>query len=252
MLEIKNLTVVKGKKKILDKVNLSFASGESHVIIGESGAGKTTLAKIIIGLEKMERGELIFNGIPLKTLKEREFQQCAEIQYIFQDPYSALEEEHTVRETFEETLRICKRNRWNTLNIEESLKIVDSKLVEFLEKKVKILSGGQRQKICIARALMVNPKILIADESTGMLDEKSSEEILTKLRNIAKERGIIFISIMHEVDYLNGSWDKLHLFKEGKLLESRNFQEFYDNPKSEFGKIIIESFKFLKSREINE
>lgn len=247
MLEIKNLTVIKGKKRILDGINLNFLSGESHIIIGESGAGKTTLAKIIIGLEKIDKGEVLFKGDKLKSLKDRSFRQCAEIQYIFQDPYSALEEEYTVRKTFEETLRICRGNNWKTLEIEESIKLVDPELLKLLDQKIKILSGGQRQKICIARALMVNPKIIIADESTGMLDEKSSEEILKKLIEISKEKGIILISIMHEIDYLQRGWDRLHLFKDGKVLESRNFEEFFENPYSDFGKLMVEGIKWIKS-----
>lgn len=246
MLEVKNLSKSYKNKKVLTSINLDFMPGESTVIAGESGGGKTTLARIITGMEKQDSGSVIFNNHALPPLRKRDFYTCAKIQYIFQDPYSALERNYTVLDTLNETKSICRRNKYEYLPIAESLAWVDENMLDYLNKKVDTLSGGQRQKLCIARALITNPEIIIADECTSMLDNKSSTEIYELLNKIKIKKNIILISIMHEVDFHSSHWDKIAVMKSGQLVEYKEFRNFYKNAENEYSKQLIEAYNFFK------
>lgn len=253
MLQIIDINKSYGNKKVLNNINIDFTPGESTAIVGESGSGKTTLAKIIIGLEKQNSGKILLNNKILSSIRKRAFETCAKIQYIFQDPYSALEKNFTVLQTLNETVTICKRNNYEYIPIEDCLMNVDENLMNYLNQKVDILSGGQKQKLCIARSLITKPEIIIADECTSMLDKKNGEEIFKLLNKIKIEKNIILISILHEVDFYSDYWDKIAIFKDGYLLEYSDFKHFYKNSNSTYSKELIEAFKFFKYKgEKNE
>lgn len=249
MLKVININKSYNKKKVLHDVNLVFEHGKSTAIVGESGSGKTTLAKIIIGLEKQNSGEVTLNDKNLLPLKYRDFNTCAKIQYIFQDPYSSLENNYTVLQTLNEAARICKRNNYEHLPEEEALSYVDKNLLDYLNRKVSILSGGQRQKLCIARSLVTKPEIIIADECTSMLDNESRNEMLSLLNKIKKEKNIILISIMHEVDFYSDNWDKIAVLKDGCITEYKSFENFHKSAEHEYSKELIESYKFFKNKQ---
>lgn len=253
MLKIIDINKSYGKKKVLNNININFAPGESTAIVGESGSGKTTLSKIIIGLEKQDSGEILLNNKKLPLIRKRDFDTCSKIQYVFQDPYSALEKNFTVIQTLNETINICKRNNYDYMTVEDCLINVDGNLLNYLNQKVDILSGGQKQKLCIARSLITKPEIIISDECTSMLDKKNSEEIFELLNKIKKEKNIILISILHEVDFYSDYWDKIAIFKDGRIFEYENFKYFYKNAKISYSKELIEAFKFFKYKgEKNE
>lgn len=248
MLNVINLNKKYGNNKVLNNISMNFVSGESTAIVGESGSGKTTLAKIIIGLEKQDSGQVKLNNKELTALKHRSFNQCAKIQYIFQDPYSALENNYTVLKTLKETTSICKRNNYEYISIKDVLSYVDENLLNYLDEKVEVLSGGQKQKLCIARSLITNPDIIIADECTSMLDEKSSEEVYRLFNKIKKDKNIILISILHEIDFYKGCWDKIAVFKDGNLLEHKKFKNFHETAESQYSLKLIEAYKYFKNK----
>ena len=174
MLTLEQITKTYGSLYAADHVDLEIRPGESMILAGESGSGKTTIARIAAGMEKSDSGRVLLDGRVLaSTSRKRSFDDSVCIQYIFQDPYYALEAGFTVRKTLEETERICHRHGRETLPMEKALGYVDARLIEYLDRPIRELSGGQRQKICIARAMMPRPRILIADESTSMLDKQS-------------------------------------------------------------------------------
>lgn len=246
MLDICNVYKNIGKKQILNNISLRIKQGESVVIIGESGGGKTTLAKIIAGIENQSKGNLYYGNDKLLNCRKRTFEQCADIQYIFQDPYSSLEKNFTLRNTMLEPFRICKRNNREALSPEEALAIVDDELLKYMDYKIDTLSGGQRQKVAIARALVPKPNIIIADECTAMLDDQSSKEIFRIFQKLNEERNISIIAIVHEIDFLNGFWQRIIVIKEGAIIEDMKFKDFYHEAKDEYSKEIIECYKFLR------
>lgn len=253
MLKIIDINKSYSNRKILNNINIDFTPGESTAIVGESGSGKTTLAKIIIGLEKQDSGDILLNNKKLPPIRKRNFETCAKIQYVFQDPYSALEKNFTVMQTLNETINICKRNNYECMSVEDCLINVDGNLLNYLNQKVDTLSGGQKQKLCIARSLITKPEIIIADECTSMIDKRNSEEIFELLNKIKKERNIILISILHEVDFYSDCWDKIAILKSGSILEYDDFKYFYKNAKLSYSKELIEAFIFFKYKgEKNE
>ncbi|HBB27843.1 MAG TPA: hypothetical protein DC000_01080 [Clostridiales bacterium] len=249
MLEVINVSKSYGSKRVLTDVNIRVKAGESTAIIGESGSGKTTLAKIIIGIEKQDAGRVLLDDEELGVLKRRNFKNCSKIQYIFQDPYGALENNYSLKQTLDETIKICKRNKYKCMDIVEVLSYVDENLLEYLNKDISMLSGGQRQKLCIARALIMKPKIIIADECTSMLDKKSSLEILKLLDRIKLEQGVSIISILHEIDFINDTWDNVAVFRDGQIIEYGKFKGFYDNCSQEYSKKLVDAFYYFKKEE---
>lgn len=246
MLEVKNVSKSFGEQRILENINFELESGESLVLVGESGSGKTTLSKIITGLEQTDEGSIIFYGKKLdNNYRKRDFHDLAAIQYIFQDPYSALEPSFTLEQTLMETVRICKRNKYKPMDMDEALALVDNRLTKYKHRKISTFSGGQQQKICIARALMTHPKLIIADEATSMLDYDSKIEINDLLNRLKDKFGLSIIVIIHDVDFNYGSWDKIAVINNRMLVDFMNFKDFFKYASSDYANELIDSHRYF-------
>ena len=253
MLKLEQIEKRYGTIRAADGVSLTLYDGESLVLAGESGSGKTTLAKIIAGMCRPDSGRVLLDGRELGAVSgRRSFEDCAGIQYIFQDPYSALESSFTVRKTLEETARICRRNKRTCIPAEEALAYVDRKLVGKLDRQVGELSGGQRQKVCIARALMPEPRLIIADESTSMLDKDSGKEVFDLLNRIKTEKGISILAILHDVDFSYTGWDRIAVMWQGKLVEQAIFAEFPKMAEHSYSRCLLEAYQYFNGRDVHE
>lgn len=249
MLTLEQITKTYGSLYAADHVDLTIQPGESMILAGESGSGKTTLARIAAGMERPDSGSVLLDGRELApTSWKRTFDNSVSIQYIFQDPYNALESGFTVRKTLEETERICRRHGRETLSMEEALSFVDPRLVAYLDRPVRELSGGQRQKVCIARALMPQPRILIADESTSMLDKQSGLEVFNLLNRIKKEKNVSVLVILHDVDFSYTEWDRIGVMYQGKLVEQARFSEFPQTAAHPYSRRLLEAYDFFNRR----
>lgn len=252
MLELRNVSKSYGVNCVLQGVNLTCAAGESLVLVGESGSGKTTIAKVIAGMEKPDTGSVLLAGRSLAgSFRRRRFADCARIQYVFQDPYSVLEPQFTVEKVFAETERICRRNRWPHTPGQETLGYVDAGLIPYLRRPVRELSGGQRQKVCIARALIPNPQVMIADEATSMLDQQSSIGVFDLLHRIKMERDIVLIVIMHDLDLSYDKWDKIAVLEAGELVEELPFSDFHAQAQHPYSRELIEAYEFFQEAIAN-
>lgn len=249
MLTLEQITKTYGSLYAADHVDLEIRPGESMILAGESGSGKTTIARIAAGMEKPDSGRVLLDGRVLaSTSRKRSFDDSVCIQYIFQDPYNALEAGFTVRKTLEETERICRRHGRETLPMEKALGYVDTRLIEYLDRPIRELSGGQRQKVCIARAMMPRPRILIADESTSMLDKQSGLEVFNLLNRIKKERDISVLVILHDVDFSYTQWDRIGIMYQGKLVEEAKFSEFPQTATHPYSRRLLEAYDFFNKR----
>lgn len=246
MLKINNISKSYEDKTVLQNVTTTIKKGTSTVFVGESGSGKTTLAKILIGIEQAHSGEVLLDEVKLETLNKRSYELSSYIAYIFQDPYSALESEDTVKKVLEEPKRIALRNGAKPKDIEETLNLVDEKLIGYMQQKVKVLSGGQRQKLCIARALITKPKIIIADEATSMLDEESAKEIKALFIRLVKAEGLSLIYIAHEVDFEQDKWDNIVVLKQGAIVEEKPFKDFVNTCEHPYSKALVDAFYYFK------
>ena len=250
MLTLEQITKTYGSVYAADHVDLTIQPGESMILAGESGSGKTTIARIAAGMEKPSSGRVLLDGRELApTSRKRSFDDSVSVQYIFQDPYNALESGFTVRKTLEETERICRRHGRETLSMEKALGYVDARLIAYLDRPIRELSGGQRQKVCIARAMMPRPRILIADESTSMLDKQSGLEVFNLLNRIKRERDISVLVILHDVDFSYTQWDRIGVMYQGKLVEQTAFSEFREKAQHPYSHRLLEAYDFFNERE---
>lgn len=247
MLTLEHIHKHYGSLCAADDVTLELADGESLVLAGESGSGKTTLAKIAAGMLAPDRGRVLLDGRPLAPLcRRRSFDQCAGIQYIFQDPYGALDPGFTVRRALDEPARICRRRGRAFLPAEDALFYVG--LSDFLDRPLGELSGGQRQKVCIARALMPLPRLIIADESTAMLDRQSGLDVFDLLNRIKDEKGVSLLVILHDVDFSYARWDRIAVMRQGKIVEQARFADFPSGATHPYSRDLLAAYDFFNRR----
>jgi ABC-type glutathione transport system ATPase component len=242
----KSYRTFKGQTRILRGVSFDLPKGSMAGLLGESGSGKTTIARIITGQEKPDRGSVYLDGNLLLPLGKRPFSHAADIQYVFQDPYAALEPGYTVEQTLKEPLWLCRRRRrQNTINPQEALDKVGLTYAKWAFKKIGELSGGQRQRVAIARALIPRPRLLIADESTSMLDVETANSILDVLQAVNAETGLSVLFITHQFSVIHKTCDLVFVLYKGFIVERGETSAVMNFPSSEYTRQLFESMKFL-------
>ena len=243
LLTVENLSKEYIKKKTLNNVSFSMEKGEILGMLGKSGAGKSTIGKILLQLSRPTTGTILFEGKALSEVPRRD------IQAIFQDPYSALNPSLKIGEILEEPL-IANRVFQNK---EERRKIVEETLVKVgllesdYEKYPEELSGGQQQRVCIAGAIILSPKLIICDEPIASLDLAIQVQILDLIQKINQEEGISFIFITHNLPAVYRIADRILLLYRGEVQEIQEVEEFFKNPKSEYGKKFLKTLNLIKN-----
>lgn len=246
MLVLEHLQKSYGSVRAVDDVTFALQNGQSLVLVGESGSGKTTLARMVAGMLAPDSGRVLLDGRPLAPrCHRRSFEDCVSIQYIFQDPYSALDTDFTVRHILQETTRICRRHNRDCLSAEDALGYVDPRLVEYLDRPVSALSGGQRQKVCIARALMPHPRVIIADESTSMLDRQSGLDVFNLLNRIKREKQVCLLVVLHDIDLSYSHWDQIAVMWQGQIVEQTAFSDFPAVAKHEYSQALLSAYQYF-------
>ena len=216
-LSIKNMVVKFDDYVALRNVSVDIAQGESFGIVGESGSGKSTLLRAVAGLNGFQQGELAINGRKYSGQKrDRDFYRA--VQMVFQDPYGSLHPRQTVDRLLLEPLAIH--------GIGDS----ESRIVRALDevglgtrfrfRYSHQLSGGQRQRIAIARALIVEPKILLLDEPTSALDASIQAEILNLLEQARRDRNLTFVMVSHDLGVISHMCERLAVMRSGEVVES--------------------------------
>ena len=201
--------------KILDNVNITLKSGESVVIIGKSGSGKTTLLNILLGILNTSEGGILYNNekAEFSTLMKTE----GGIQPVFQEVDDLINPKMTVKDAVSEPLKICSQTNCNN-KITKCLSDVGlPNTDEFLNTKIENLSGGQKQKIAIARALTMSPSILIADEFTSMLDSSTKANVLRMLKGLQNEYGFSLLMVTHDIAVARKIANRVYLLEDKKL-----------------------------------
>ncbi len=236
---------VGGKKTIaVDHVDFDFHEGELVSIVGESGSGKTTFSKILLGLLNMTEGTVWYQGKPRDIAtgrKKREYWK--NIQAIFQDPFSS----YNVFNKIDTVLLDCINMRGGRhLPREKKLEMmteacgfVNLKFAELTNKYPFELSGGQMQRLMIARVFLLKPKILLADEPTSMIDACSRATILDMLLQLRDETGMTIIFITHDIGLSYYISDSVYIMEHGRFVEHGTADEVILNPKAEYTKRLI-------------
>lgn len=220
-----------GFVRAVDGVSFQLRKGEAVAVVGESGCGKSTLAKTILGLYKPTKGEVIFEGMGLNGLQMQWYR--AQVGYVQQDPYGALPPFMSVHRILEEPLLIngvgnkAERER----RVREVLEEVKLAPVEdFLPKFPHQLSGGQQQRLVIARAMILQPKLIVADEPVSMLDASVRVEILELLRGLQRTHNLTVIYITHDLSTVRYFSERIFVMYAGKIIEKAEVGELLRSP----------------------
>ncbi len=224
--ELINIVKKYGQQEVLNSFSLDIEKGECLAVMGESGSGKSTIAKIIIGLEKPNSGEV-------KIFEK-------DIEFLFQDSYNALNPRMTVEDLIYEPLQFS-----TDIDVKNKREIVSELLKqvelapELLTRRRDELSGGQLQRVCLARALSTKPQIMIFDESLSGLDPLVQDKILDLLYKIQKEYNLTYIFISHDFRLCYFLADRIILIDKGKIIEDFKDLDKEIIPKTEIGKILL-------------
>ena len=243
LLTVENLSKVYIKKKIINNVSFSMKKGEILGVLGKSGAGKSTIGKILLQLSRPTTGTILFEGKTLSEVPRRD------IQAIFQDPYTALNPSLKIGEILEEPLianKVFQKKEERRKKVEETLVKVGLLETDY-EKYPEELSGGQQQRVCIAGAIILSPKLIICDEPIASLDLAIQVQILDLIHKINQEEGISFIFITHNLPAVYRIADRILLLYHGEVQEIQEVEEFFRNPKSEYGKKFLKHLNLTKN-----
>jgi peptide/nickel transport system ATP-binding protein len=218
-LEVERLTVTFGSGpeafRAVQDLDLSVEAGESFGLVGESGSGKSTVLRAICGLTPPPTGTLRIEGRPLPEPRSSQFYRT--VQMVFQDPYGSLHPRHTVDRTLAEPLAIHQMDRREE-RIEQALREVGLD-ESFRFRYPHQLSGGQRQRIAIARALILEPRVLLLDEPTSALDASIQAEVLNLLDRLRSERGLTYLLVSHDLAVVSHMCDRLLVMQHGRGVE---------------------------------
>jgi peptide/nickel transport system ATP-binding protein len=228
----------------VDHVDFAFHEREVISIVGESGSGKTTLAKMLLGLISVTEGEIYFQGQKRDISSGKKKQEYwRNIQAIFQDPFSAYNTFHKIDSVLLDCIRMRGgRHLPNAKKVElmaEACSFVNLKFAEMTNKYPFELSGGQMQRLMIARIFLLKPKILIADEPTSMIDACSRATILDMLMQLRNEIGMTIVFITHDIGLAYYVSDSVWIMEHGKIVEHGSADEVILHPKEAYTKRLI-------------
>ena len=228
--------------KAVDGVNFKIYKGETLGIVGESGCGKTTCGKTVMGLYKATGGEVLFDGVDINKLNKNEKKEFTKrAQIIFQDPYSSLNPRMTVFNILAEPLIAHgKFKRGPELAAYVKNLMARCGLPSYYcYRYPHQFSGGQRQRIGIARALIMNPDLIIADEAISALDVSIQAQVVNLMKKIQKETGIAYLFIAHDLSMVKYISDKIGVLHLGHLVETGTTEEIFDNPIHPYTKSLL-------------
>ncbi|HQZ11447.1 MAG TPA: nickel ABC transporter ATP-binding protein NikE [Devosia sp.] len=229
--------------KALDDVSLALAPGEKLGLVGGSGAGKSTIARLLMGMIRPDSGEVLYNGEDIARLgpAARKVMSRA-VHMVFQDPYQSIRNGLSVREVVAEPLRI---------HGERDARVIDAKVRaaleavrlpstdEFMARRPVQLSGGQRQRVAFARAVVSQPRVIIADEPTSMLDQSVRMEIMDLMEDLRVRFGTSFLFITHDIALARHFCDRLIVLEHGRIVEQGEADEVIHEPQQDYTRRLI-------------
>jgi peptide/nickel transport system ATP-binding protein len=235
--------------KAIDGVSFSIKRGETFSLVGESGCGKTTVARCVVGLYRPTAGNIVFDGVDLGGLKQRKAIAPVRrrMQMIFQDPYASLNPRWRVRRIVAEPLvthglagdKNALRARVSELLEQVRLSPADG------DKFPHEFSGGQRQRISIARALAANPEFLVCDEPTSALDVSVQAQILNLMKDLQRRLGLTYLFISHNLAVIYQISDRVGVMYLGKLVELADAEQLFAAPRHPYTRLLLETIPRL-------
>jgi oligopeptide/dipeptide ABC transporter ATP-binding protein len=255
------LSKEKSYNKAVDGVSFSIKRGEFFGLVGESGCGKTTLARCILKLIEPDDGKILLDGIDITKLSHRElFPYRKKVQVVFQDPNTSLNPRKTIFDILSEGILLHKIVKTKkeaidyTYNLLESVGISKSSIYKYPHE----FSGGQKQRIAIARAISLNPELVICDEAISSLDVSIQGQILKLLIDLKERYNLSYLFIAHDLAVVKSVSDRIAVMYAGKIVELTSSEELFTNPLHPYTKLLISSIpepdpeKRIKLKEIKD
>jgi peptide/nickel transport system ATP-binding protein len=211
----------KTRREILQNITLGLEEGRTIGLMGDSGSGKSTLARIMAGLERPSEGRVLFRERDIASLRGKELWEFKRsVQMVFQDPEGSLNPRKSIERSIHEVLGLLKipKSRWRkrTQDILHTVGLSDELLCRYPGQ----VSGGQNQRIALARVLLLEPKAMILDEPTSALDISVQAQVLSLLRELQKERGLGYLLVSHQPEVVRNMAHEVFLLKNGCLVQS--------------------------------
>lgn len=235
--------------KALDDVSISLREGSTLAVVGESGSGKSTLARCLLQLQPLDGGEVLFQDRDLAALSGRELRsERRHLQMIFQDPFASLNPRMKVGEIVGEGLLIhgLGNAAEQRDKVEKMLKRVGLSGAD-MQKYPHEFSGGQRQRIGIARALVLEPKVVVCDEPVSALDVSIQAQILLLLKELQQEMALSYLFISHDLRVVRHIADEMVVMHQGKLVEQGKVSDIYAAPTQEYTRNLLNSIPGRKA-----
>jgi len=235
----KEPTIIKAVNKIDFKVN----KGEVFSIVGESGCGKSTTAKLLMTIEAPTEGEIFFEGKDITKFNKEELRAYRKkVQIIFQDPYSSLNPRWKVGKIIAEPLKL--NSDLSTKEIKKEVLAIMKKVgleEDWYERYPHQFSGGQRQRIGIARALILKPEVIICDEPVSALDVSIQAQVLNLLLDLQEEFNLTYIFISHDLGVVEHISDRITVMYFGDIVEANDVESLFSNPQHEYTKTLLKA-----------
>jgi peptide/nickel transport system ATP-binding protein len=231
-----------GYVRAVDNVTFDLAEGETIAVVGESGCGKSSLAKTILGLYRPTQGEIVFQGQPIHAANAATLRWYRrQVGFVQQDPYGALPPFMNVHRILAEPLIIHgirkARREERIREVLEEVKLVP--IADFMTKYPHMLSGGQQQRVVIARAILLQPKLIVADEPVSMLDASVRVEILELLRNLQSAHRLAVIYITHDLSAVRHFSERIFVMYGGKIVEKGLVADLLRNPLHPYARALL-------------
>jgi peptide/nickel transport system ATP-binding protein len=244
LLELRNASASYGDQPVLHEVSLKLQRGQTLAVIGESGSGKSTMARVITGLLQPSSGQVLYDGAPLPAdFRRRSKEQLRRIQMIYQIPDTALNPRQSIVDILGRPLAFYLGLKGKALRerVAELLEMIELDPGKFMQRQPRELSGGQKQRICIARALAAEPELIICDEVTSALDQLVAEGILKLLDRVQRQLGVSYLFITHDVATVRAIADQVVVMQRGRVVDQGERQRIFTPPFHDYTGLLFSS-----------
>ncbi|MGW9157641.1 ABC transporter ATP-binding protein [Microbacterium sp. NPDC055665] len=243
ILELRGAGFAYGSHRVLDDVSLSLSDGDSLGLVGESGAGKSTILRLMLGLAAPRHGQVLFDGASL-TLRDRAQMRRfrASVQPVFQDPYSSLDPRQRIDRIIGEPLRSLglASGADAQRRIAEALDSVGLP-ADTARRYPHEFSGGQRQRIAIARAVVSRPRVLLADEPVSALDVTTRVQVLELLDRLRRENGLSLVMVSHDLTAIAAACDRTVVLQDGRVVEQGATADVLHDPQDPYTRALVDA-----------